>query len=154
MSSPKKISEQEKLNLRKSAKAELERLEKCLSEPNTVQILDEFKNKFNICETVYKVILDEHQKYKDNQTEGFLKLDMRQVPYALKFAGYNFDRSLLNELFGNSSSKGKTIKKLRNEITHGINKKAVEEILNRKDELFGYMDCFLWVIRTFDDKVA
>ena len=143
MSSPKKISEREKFNLRKSAKAELERLEKCLLEPNTVQILDEFKNKFNICETVYKVILEEHQKHTEYQKhkckkpQRALKLDMRQVPHALKFAGYNFDKSLLNDLFGTSSSKGKTIKKLRNEITHGINKKAVEEIL-----------------RTFDDKAA
>lgn len=152
MSSPK-ISEQEKQSLRNSAKIELERLEACLADQCTVQLLDAFKNKFNICETVYKVILAEHQKRKGKATTNFLKVDMRQVPYALNFAGYTFDQTLLNELFGVSSQKGKTVKKLRDETTHGINEKAVTEIVTRKDELFGYMDAFLTGIR-FSESVA
>lgn len=57
-----KISSQEQKILRDNAKAELERMEACLVDQNTVQLLDAFKNKFNICETVYKVIFAEHQK--------------------------------------------------------------------------------------------
>lgn len=153
MSSPK-ISEQEKQVLRSHAKAELERLEAYISDQSTVQLLDTFKNRFNICETVYKVILEEHQRRKGKPTINFLKVDMTQVPHALKFAGYAFDRSLLNELFGASSQKGKTVKKLRDETTHGINEKAVKEIIDRKDELFGYMDEFLTGIRSFESKAA
>lgn len=153
MSSPK-ITEQEKQVLRNNAKTELERLEACLADQCTVQLLDEFKNKFNICESVYKVILTEHQKRKGKQVTGFLKVNMTQVPHALNFAGYSFERTLLNELFGASSSKGKTVKKLRDEITHGINEKAVKEIITRKDELFGYMEEFLTGIRSFESNAA
>ncbi|MCD7738591.1 MAG: hypothetical protein LUH58_06075 [Lachnospiraceae bacterium] len=153
MSSPK-ISEQEQLILRNHAKIELERLEKCLADQNTIEMLDAFKNRFNLCETVYKVILSEHQKRKGKQTKGFLKVQMTQVPYALNFAGYKFDKTLLNELFGSSSERGKTVKKLRDEVTHGFNEKAIKEIIQRKDELFGYMDSFLLVIRTFDNAAA
>lgn len=151
MSSPK-ISEQEKQSLRSRAKAELERLESCLMDQSTVQLLDAFKNQFNVCETVYKVILAEHQKRKGKLDTSFLKVKMTQVPHALKFAGYDFDRILLNELFGASSKKGKTVKKLRDETTHGINEKAVEEIVARKDELFGYMDAFLAGIRSSESN--
>lgn len=150
MSAPK-ISPQEQKILRNNAKAELERMEACLMDQNTVQLLDAFKSKFNICETVYKVIFAEHQKRKRKDVNGYLKVDMTQVPHALNFAGYSFEKTDLNELFGASSKKGTTVKKLRDSVTHGINQKAVNEIIARKEELFGYMDSFLSVIRTFDD---
>lgn len=150
MSAPK-ISKQEQRTLRDNAKAELERMESCLSDQDTTQLLDAFKNKFNICETVYKVIFAEHQKRKRKGVNGYLKVDMTQVPHALNFAGYSFEKTDLNELFGASSKKGKTVKKLRDLVTHGIDQKAVNEIIARKEELFGYMDSFLFAIRTFDD---
>lgn len=156
MSSPK-ISAQEQRNLRNSAKAELGRMEAHLSDHATVQLIDEFKNKFNICETVYKVVLAEHQKRKGKKITKRLRVNMTQVPYALDFAGYSFDKEFLKELFGASSpssQKGKTVKKLRDAVTHGTDPKAVTEIINRKDELFGYMETFLSVIRTFDATVA
>lgn len=153
MSAPK-ISEQEKRILRNNAKIELERLEAYLTDQNTVELLDSFKNKFNICETVYKVILAEHQRRKGKPDTTYLKVYMTQVPHALSFAGYTFERTLLNELFGASSKKGKTVKILRDETTHGINEKALTEIISRKDELFGYMDEFLMGIRSFESKAA
>lgn len=145
-----KISEENKKKLRLSAKAELERLEVYFSNQEVVQLLDDFKNKFNICESVYKIILAEHQRFKGKPENDYLKVSMLQVPHALSFAGYTFDKTLLNELFGASSQNGKTVKKLRDAITHSINDKAVQEIITRKEELFGYMDAFLSVIRTFD----
>lgn len=81
-------------------------------------------------------------------------VDMRQVPNALKFAGYDFDKELLVELFGSSSQKGETVKKLRDKITHGIDETAAEEIITRKDELFGYMDKFLTEIRLFNNVTS
>ena len=47
-----------------------------------------------------------------------------------------------------------TVKKLRDDITHGIDEKAVKEITNRKDELFGYMNDFLNTIRSFDQMAV
>lgn len=150
------ITEHQKLVLRNKAKAELLRLETYLSNQSTVQIVDAFKNKFNLCETVYKIILAEYVKHKKSKSKDSLKIIMNQVPAALKFAGYTFDKALLNEIFGSSSNnkKNNTIKRLRNATTHGIKKKAVEEIISRKDELFGYMDTFLCQIHSHDSNAV
>ena len=149
----KNSTEQEKIELRSKAKLEIERMEKIFNDVTTLQLLDTFKNQFNICESAYKIILLEHQKAKGNIADlKSLKLDMRQVPFALKFAGYTFDNNLLNELFGfKSKIKGcKTVKILRDSITHGISDKCVDEIKERKEELFGYMNSFLNSLKTFD----
>lgn len=110
MSAPK-ITEQEKQILRNNAKTELERLEACLSDQGTVQLLDMFKNKFNICESVYKVILAEHQKRKGKPASAYLKVYMTQVPYALDFAGYTFERTfaLMHVLVTFSRGRRQTI---------------------------------------------
>ena len=41
-------------------------------------------------------------------------------------------------------------KKLRDAVMHGIASKAAQEITDRKQELFGYMDAFLSGVRDFD----
>lgn len=146
-------TEEDKKKLRDSAKAELERLEVIYSDEEVTKLLDDFKGKYNLCESVYKVILAEHQKVKGHKETDYLKVTMQQVPHALKFAGYGFDKALLTEIFGAKSQKGKTvhtIKKLRDAVTHGIASEAVQEITDRKQELFGYMDAFLSGIRDFD----
>ena len=154
MSTPNQLTSQEQKNLRNKAKRELARLENCLADQSTVQLLNEFKNKFNVCESVCKVILAKYLNLKKDSEKKHLQLDMKKVPLALTYAGYQFDRAQLNELFGSSSNlsaKGyKTAKKLRDAVTHGIKEKAVEEIISRKAELFGYMDAFLDGIRNFD----
>ena len=152
MSKPK-ITEEEKKKLRDSAKAELERLEAIYSDEEVTKLLDDFREKYNLCESVYKVILAEHQKVKGHKGTDYLKVTMQQVPHALKFAGYGFDKALLTEIFGAKSQKGKTVhtvKKLRDAVTHGIASEAVQEITDRKEELFGYMDAFLSGVRDFD----
>ena len=152
MSKPK-ITEEEKKKLRDSAKAELERLEAIYSNQEVTKLLDDFKGKYNLCESVYKVILVRYQNAKGLKPKEYIAVDGRQVEAALKFAGYNFDKALLAEIFGAKSQKGKTVhtvKKLRDAVTHGIASKAVQEITDRKEELFGYMDAFLSGVRDFD----
>ena len=54
-------------------------------------------------------------------------------------------------LFGSDKTvAGNTAKILRNRLTHGFSKAAVEEIKRRKEELFGYMDLFLETILNAD----
>lgn len=149
MSNSKSLQDNQK-KIRNKVKSELERLEKIQKDTETMQLLDSFKNKYNICETVYKVALKEHQISKKKKINSYLDVTMKQVPHALNYAGYIFDKALLNELFGSKSEKGKTVKKLRDAVTHGINEDAVEEITQRKNELFEYMDEFLNTIKTFD----
>lgn len=151
----KQLTEQEKIKLRNKAKLEIERIETIFKDIETLQLLDVFKNKFNFCESAYKIILLEYQKTRGNVVDlKKLKLDMRQVPSALSFAGYTFDADLLNELFGSKSKINgcKTVKILRDSITHGISDKCLDEIKKRKEELFDYMDSFLHIIKKFDDE--
>lgn len=132
MSKPR-ISEKEKIVLRNTAKDELLRMEMVLTDHATIQTLDSFKNKYNTCETVYKVILAEHQKNKNrNADKKILKVDMRQVPYVLEFAGYSFNKELLSKLFGSDETSAK---KLRDAVTHGIDEKAASEIVR----IYGYI---------------
>lgn len=147
-----KISVEKQLELRNMAKSELIRLMEIQSDDETTELLNRFKNKYNICETVYKVILKEHQKFKKKTlTNDYMKVIMTQVPHALTFAGYSFDKNLLNELFGSKGKKGMTVKKLRDAVTHGIDEKAISEISKREAELFSYMNDFLNIIESFDN---
>lgn len=76
---------------------------------------------------------------------------MKQAPHALAFAGYDFDKELLAKLFGAEEKIGsRSVKKLRDSLTHSMNDKAVNELSDRYEEMNGYMDSFLNKIRTFD----
>lgn len=150
-----RISDEDKKALRNTAKSEIERLEYILQQTEDIKVLDAFKNRFNVCESAYKIILAEHQKRKGKAVTTHLKIDMRQVPSALTFAGYIFEKQLLTDLFGaKASTKGRTAKQLRDGTTHNIDEDMVNEIVTRKDELFGYMDAFLETIKTFDAVAA
>lgn len=154
MSKPQ-ITPQEQLQLRNTAKNEIERLEAIQNNEETMAVIDAFKNCYNICETAYKIILAEHQNRKGKTPTRYLKVCMTQVPFALDFAGYKFEKTLLSELFGGKPTlHGTTAKKLRDATTHGMDAAAVNEIVSRKDELFGYMETFLETIKTFDTVAA
>ena len=56
----KNLSAKEQKQLREKAKKELVRLESI--DTDTIQLLDKFKNKFNYCETIYKMVLKEHRR--------------------------------------------------------------------------------------------
>lgn len=47
-----KITQEKQSALRKKAKAEMERMERCVADEEKTKILDAFKNRFNICETI------------------------------------------------------------------------------------------------------
>ena len=80
---------------------------------------------------------------------------MREAPYALKYAGYDFDKEILASLFGAEEHVGKrSVKKLRDSLTHSVNKGAIDELKSRENELYGYMDSFLDKIREFDNITA
>ncbi len=142
-----KISTDEQTDLRSRAKIELERLEAVMNNEQIMVLLDRYKNKFNLCESTYKVILAEHQLKTKGKTPSQFKLDMKQAPFAMAFAGYNFDRDLLNRLFGAKCDGGRTAKKLRDAVTHNLEQKAIDEIESRQLELFADMDAFLDIIR-------
>lgn len=145
------LDETQKLSLRNRAKDELVRIEKLVADKDKKKLIDDFKEKFSICEIVYKVILEDHQFNKTGQHLERLQVTMTQVPHALAYAGYDFDKDLLTKLFGAEEKIGsRSVKKLRDSLTHSMNEKAVNELSDRYEELNGYMDSFLSKIRTFD----
>ena len=144
---------EQKLVLRNKAKDELLRLEAVYSDEETRDKINRFKEKFGICEIVYKVVLEEHQFNKTGKHFERLRVDMTQAPYALNYAGYDFDKDLLTHLFGAEKRIGsRSVKTLRDSLTHSVNQKAIDELLNREDELYWYMDQFLSKIRSFDSS--
>ena len=150
MATPK-LRPEEQLRLRNSALAELLRLETVFNDKQVREDIDNFKDKFTMCEITYKIFLREHQYRKTGKQSDFLKISMTQVPHALSFAGYDFDKDLLTNLFGGETRYGiMSAKKLRDLLTHTISASALQELQKRKDELHGYMDAFLEKIRLFD----
>lgn len=82
-----------------------------------------------------------------------MKINMSQAPSALLYAGYDFDRDLLTKLFGGEERVGRrSVKKLRDALTHAVKQSAVNELLIREEELYGYMDQFLTKVREFDNE--
>ena len=70
----------------------------------------------------------------------------------MSYAGYDFDRALLTKLFGGEERIGRrSVKKLRDALTHVMKQNAIDELLTREEELYSYMDQFLTKIREFDN---
>ena len=145
------LSAEAQLILRNRAKAELNRLTEVYRDEETKQLVEDFRSQFGICEIVYKVILDDHQFNKTGKHPEYMKVTMQQVPHALKYAGYDYDKGLLDKLFGSEERIGmRSVKKLRDALTHSVNQKAIDELKDRREELYGYMDSFLEKIETYD----
>ena len=145
------LNPNEKIALRNKAKTELERLEILFNNSEIKQKVDKLKDDFSKCEIVYKVILEDHQFNKYGTRPERMKVTMSQVPFALSYAGYDFEKDLLTHLFGSEEKIGiRSVKKLRDSLNHSLNQQAINELIEREDELYGYINAFLNKIRTFD----
>ncbi len=147
-------SGKEQIDLRMKARNRLIELEGIHKDETLKNMINSFIEKYSICEIVYKVVLKDHQRKKqDDVKDETLKVDMRQVPHALNYAGYNFDSPLLDHLFGSKGTvNNRSAKKLRDELIHSQNESAIQELTDREQELHGYMDDFLNKIRNFDEN--
>lgn len=149
-----KKSEEEKLALRNKAKKELLELESRVNESDVFEDINNFKNKFLICEKIYKCLLEPYLKEKNELPDKNrnLTIRMNQVKPVLFGVGYDFDEEILVKIFGSEYHRGKmSVKKIRNSLTHDMKKNDIEEFKKRKDELNSYMDYFLEKIRNFDE---
>lgn len=84
----KVLSAAEQQKIKQKAETELIRLETMLKNDVIRKKIDLFKDKFALCEIVYKLVLKEHLSYKKAKTKEHLKITMSQVPFAFSFAGY------------------------------------------------------------------
>ena len=127
--------------------AELQRLEEVFENEDVTQKIDTLKDKFSVCEIVYKIILKDYLKSKNEDTNE-LDINMTQVKPALRYAGYIIDTEEVRKLFGSQKTVGsRSVKKIRNELNHTLKQSAVTELIDRYDELIGYRDSFLNMIR-------
>ncbi len=147
------LTKEQKLDLRNKAKAELKRLEDLKSDKDTIERIENFLLKFAICETVYKVILKKQQKDNKEHPKTSLKLIYSQIKPALSYAGLPYDEKLMKKLFStNYKVRNRTVKSLRDALTHGLSASAIRELKDREEELHDYMDSFLNLIRNFESK--
>ncbi|MCR5349351.1 MAG: hypothetical protein K6E20_00005 [Acholeplasmatales bacterium] len=146
-----KLSEEEQKKIRNLAKSELERLELIESDSETTKLVDEFKRKFNMCEVIYKVVLKKHQNDINNNTTDIFRLIISQVKPAMEYAGYKYDDTLMRQLFSTNTKVGeRTVKSIRDALTHKMSNSAIDELKSRKEELFKYMNDFIEMVRNFD----
>lgn len=132
------------------SKVQLTKTSKKLAQVNKLlykhqETINQFLGKFILCELCYKDLLYNYltEKGKPNDKRT-LNIDMRQVKPVAKLFALPMSKERLSVLFGSLETRGnQSAKKLRNSIMHSINQPAIEEIVNRKDELFEVLDEFI-----------
>lgn len=110
-----------------------------------IDLVERFKTKFTICEHAYKIIQSELKQEKINN----IKLNVNSIKSNIHKMLYSIDDNTLLKLFGSEDARNnKSVKSLRNSLTHNIHKNDIEELKQRKDEIFAYMDNFINVLKT------
>lgn len=133
---------------KKHAKQKLEIALETQQNREFLAIRNQFIDKFTLCDLTCKVILEGYKKQQKQNNQDFrLVLDMRTIPYAFAWAGYEVDRNVLSRIFGGSKSfkkQGtKSAKKLRDGIVHAMNVDDIQELVERQNELFSVMNTYL-----------
>lgn len=132
-----------------SAKVKLDKIIDYLNENSNRQIKNDFLEKYSICE-VYcrqylKKYLVEIGEYYDDEDMG---MELQTIKDALSDAGVVFeDKKLLTRLWGKSQKKGeRSCRFLRNKITHELMLSAINEIVERNEDINRDMDEFIRVV--------
>ena len=133
---------------RSKVRATLEKKETFIKNQEQTVCRYQFLDEFVLCEVVCKSVVSMYRKNNKTFTsEKDLKLDMKEIPAALKYAGYVIDLDVLNPIFagsGNYRRRGsKSAKQLRNAIIHNLSEPDVLEMYNRYEYLHNTMNSFL-----------
>lgn len=136
----------------------LYKMETNLADSEKVLLRWMFIDKFIRCEVACKKVLTAfHKEKKGEKDKGFERLDMRSIPKAMEWAGLDFSREELDELFSGSGKYNrcgtKSAKKLRDGAMHEHNENDIQEIADRFDELNAMMDAFLARFRWTEAEV-
>ena len=105
------------------------------------ELIECFKSKFTICEVAYKIMEQRIKKLKDRKN---IKLNLINIKPNIKKLKYKINENLLEKLFGSKDIRGsKSIKKLRDALTHDSKLNDIEELKKRQTEIFNTMNTFL-----------
>lgn len=132
-----------------SAKVKLDKVMDYLNENSNRQIKNDFLEKYSICE-VYcrqylKKYLAEIGEYCDDEDMG---MELQTIKEALSDAGIVFeDKKLLTRLWGKSQKKGeRSCRFLRNKITHELMFSAINEVVERNEDINRDMNEFIRIV--------
>jgi hypothetical protein len=145
--------------LRNEIARKLHKMEQNLADAEKVRLRWLFIDKFIRCEVAVKKVMTAYKKSRNgDKDKGFERLDMRTIPAALDWAGFNFQKEELDELFSGSGKFNrcgtKSAKKLRDGAMHEHNENDIQEIVDRFDELNEMMDAFLNHFRWTEEEMA
>lgn len=118
---------------------------------------DDFMDLYQKCEFAYKQILIDYKlkvegltsndklktKSKTEFNPNNLKIYNKQYANVLKYAGITVDDMVFNSDSPFDIDGSHSCRKLRDMITHGSSRKAVNEVFDRKTDLFKAMEDFL-----------
>lgn len=151
----KEITDKEREELISKIKKEYSNYKKNNSiESAYIKDVSEFIGLFKICEGLYKILLqkylDVHKKNNNNNRNKVMNLQLQQIKAALRYGRFNIDVELIDRIFSTSDKYTrvgtKSAKLLRNNIVHPSSKSyknIVNEIIERKKELFSDMNDFI-----------
>ena len=142
------ITSEERKELIEEIKNKYNKYKEKVSNKRVKEIKDEFIDLFKVCESLYKIVLKKYlldnNKYKNDKE---MILNYNQITASLKMCQYSIDEELIKKIFssvGKYAKKGsKSAKVLRNEVEHSLSTSSIDEIIERKDELFKYMRDFI-----------
>lgn len=149
MSKRKKLSSEQQQVLRRKAYNLLNKKQSLLASADTKTMVNDFIEKFVLCETICKSILKEYFKAgNENPAEKDIKLDVRNIKGALNYLGYTYDDNIIKGIFGSGKTDegNKTLKTLRNEVIHNPKQGVINEIINRNTEINNLFDSFINII--------
>ena len=107
---------------------------------------DLFLEKYSKCEVLCRPILRSYLKEIEEYTsDNEIGMELNRIKDAMADASYIFeDNRLLTRIFGKEDERGKSsCRFLRNKISHELMKRALREVVERKEELNEDMDIFI-----------
>lgn len=128
----------------KKAETVINEAEEFLKKGNNRKVISIFLEKYSKCEVVCRYCIRNFSSVVGDDEE-VIDMDLKTIKSALSEMGYKFeDEKLLTKIWGKNSKRNQSsCRFLRNKISHELMKRALNEVVERKDELFSYMDEFI-----------
>lgn len=106
---------------------------------------DEFIEKYVLTEVAIKNILSSYYKFKGDEKEvESIEMGLTTIKAALKLTGYVPEDNTIDKMYKAKQKRGlRSARDLRNGIVHDLNVQDIQEVIDRKDELFKLLDDFL-----------
>lgn len=124
----------------------INKIDEILNTDNNRNKIYSFLNKFSQCEVYVRYYLEMY--YGENVDPNDIKLIREDIKSALLENGICIeDERIITFIFGDTdNTDSRTCKRLRNKITHKLNKAHIKEVIRRYDELISKMDEFIQLV--------